>query len=173
MLQQDDSTFEDLRRQLARSVSRICPGWLAASRDDIVQVALLRLVQTGEEAERSAPYPSSYLRKVAYSAMIDEMRRLRRAREVALDPEQEDRPALDTGSNPERNRAGREIGLAIEVCLSGLRQERRMAVTLHLLGHSMGEIAKLAVWNLKRAENLVYRGLDDLRACLTAKGLAP
>jgi RNA polymerase sigma-70 factor (ECF subfamily) len=105
--------------------------------------------------------------------MIDEMRRLRRAREVALDPEHEDRPALDTGSNPERNQAGREVGRAIEVCLGGLRQERRMAVTLHLLGHSMAEIAKLAAWNHKRAENLVYRGLDDLRACLTAKGLAP
>ncbi|HKD11347.1 MAG TPA: RNA polymerase sigma factor [Thermoanaerobaculia bacterium] len=173
MLQQNESAFEELRRQLARSVSRICPGWLAASRDDIVQVALLRLVQICGQAERSEPYPSSYLRKVAYSAMIDEMRRLRRAREVALDPEHEDRPALDTGSNPERNRAGREIGRAIEVCLGGLRRERRMAVTLHLLGHPVGEIAKLAAWNLKRAENLVYRGLDDLRACLTARGLAP
>ncbi len=169
----DESRFDDLRAQLAKSVSRICPPWLAAQRDDIVQVALMRLMQICAETERSEPYPSSYLRKVAYSAMIDEIRRLRRNHEVELDTEKEHPPALDPGSNPERSRAGREIGAAIETCLGRLKQDRRFAVTLHLLGHSAAEIATLSTWGLKRVENLVYRGLDDLRACLMSKGLAP
>jgi RNA polymerase sigma-70 factor (ECF subfamily) len=44
-------------------------------------------------------------------------------------------------------------------------------VTLHLQGHSVPQVAGFFAWNTKRAENLVYRGLSDLRQCLESKGL--
>jgi RNA polymerase sigma-70 factor (ECF subfamily) len=46
-------------------------------------------------------------------------------------------------------------------------------VTLHLQGYSVAEAAALLAFGLKQTENLVYRGLADLRRCLAAKGLAP
>ena len=52
-----------------------------------------------------------------------------------------------------------------------MKRERRLAVTLHLQGHSVPEAARLLDWAVKRTENLVYRGLADLRECLTAKGI--
>ena len=165
--------YADLRRRLVRAVERRCPRWLSQQREDIVQVALMRLMQI-DRGERTTPLPSSYLWKVAYSATIDEIRRLRRAQFVSLDGDGPVEPqAADSGSNPERARHGREIGHGIRDCLSRLAVDRRRAVTLHLVGHSVVEIVGLMGWNLKRAENLVYRGLDDLRGCLRGKGLEP
>jgi len=167
----DRDDFADLRRRLTRAVDRRCPRWLSHHRDDIVQVALMRLMQIG--GDRTTPFPSSYLWKVAFRAMIDEIRRLRRAQFVSLDGEVDDPRAVDSGSNPERARQGREIGRGIRDCLARLSTDRRRAVTLHLVGHSVPDIVGLMDWNLKRAENLVYRGLDDLRECLRSKGLEP
>jgi RNA polymerase sigma-70 factor (ECF subfamily) len=37
----------------------------------------------------------------------------------------------------------------------------------------VAEAARILDWSPKRTENLVYRGLADLRGCLTSKGLKP
>lgn len=165
--------FADLRRRLARAVERRCPRWLSDQREDIVQVAVMRLMQITGRDERTEPFPSSYLWKVAFSAMIDEIRRLRRAQLVSLDEAVVNPPAPDSGSNPEAVRRGREIGGGIRQCLADLTADRRRAVTLYLVGHTVPEITRLMGWNLKRAENLVYRGLEELRGCLRGKGLDP
>ena len=44
---------------------------------------------------------------------------------------------------------------------------------LHLMGHSVDEISALLECRYKQAENLVYRGLSDLRACLKTRGVKP
>jgi RNA polymerase sigma-70 factor, ECF subfamily len=46
-------------------------------------------------------------------------------------------------------------------------------VTLYLQGHTVPETARILGWDAKRAENLVYRGLADLRQCLMGKGHRP
>ena len=74
-------------------------------------------------------------------------------------------------ADPERCAAGREVGRAIRGCLAKLVTPRRLAVTLHLQGHSVPEAAKLLGWGTKRAENLIYRGLVDLRGCLSSAGV--
>ena len=54
-----------------------------------------------------------------------------------------------------------------------MKRERRLAVTLHLQGHTVPQAARLLDFSPKQTENLVYRGLADLRACLLAKGIRP
>jgi RNA polymerase sigma-70 factor (ECF subfamily) len=54
-----------------------------------------------------------------------------------------------------------------------MKRERRLAVTLYLQGHTVAEAASILEWPFKRTENLIYRGLADLRACLRCKGLRP
>ena len=39
-------------------------------------------------------------------------------------------------------------------------------MTLHLQGFRVAEVATALGWTEKQAENLVYRGLADLRICL-------
>ena len=46
-------------------------------------------------------------------------------------------------------------------------------MTHHLQGHTGPQAAALLGWDAKRTENLVYRGLADLRQCLEAKGVKP
>ncbi len=166
-----------IRQQLARAVRRICPPWLADHADDIVQCAALKLLE--HRGEGSGPRPASYLWKVAYTATVDEIRRRRRRREVPLDGG--DDPAAGEGdvaaegatADPERLHAAREISGALRDCLRGLVEARRLAVVLHLQGHTVPEAARVLGWGAKRVENLVYRGLADLRRCLGSKGITP
>jgi DNA-directed RNA polymerase specialized sigma24 family protein len=96
--------FREIRDRLERAVHRVCPAWLRASAEDIVQNALLRVLEIEKTRESSTPLPSSYLWKVAYSATVDEIRRLRRRPEVAwdaADPERADPPEPGgTGGRP-------------------------------------------------------------------------
>lgn len=58
-------------------------------------------------------------------------------------------------------------------CLAAQPDDRRRTIELHLPGHSVPELARLLGLEEKSSENLVYRGLKMLRACLTAKGFTP
>jgi RNA polymerase sigma-70 factor (ECF subfamily) len=166
--------LEGLRRDLKRSVAQTCPRWLSDRSEDIIQVALMRVVEIHRKREGNAEFTSFYLKKAAYSAMVDEIRRLRRRQEVPLENESSEvvfEPAAES-PDPERHTAAREAGRAIRDCLSRLVRPRQMAVTLNLQGHSVPEVGRLLGWTTKKAENLVYRGMADLRGCLDAKGVS-
>ena len=166
--------YTELRQKLSRAVASACPGWLADKSEDIVQVSLMRVMEIRKKSEEDRRFSSSYLWRTAYSALIDEIRRLRRRQEVPLDEEGEDRPEVTVASpGPEQMARGRQIGEGIRSCLESLVRPRRLAVTLYLQGHTVPQVARLAGWSPKRADNLVYRGLADLRQCLTERGLNP
>jgi len=163
-----------LRRELERAVTRVCPRWLTAQADDIVQVALVRVIEAHRRREGPEPLSTFYLKRAAYNATIDEIRKRRRRREVPLD----DTPGADAPSpaapvDPERTQQSAEIGLGIQDCLARLVESRRLAVTLYLQGHNVPETGRILGWGTKRVENLVFRGLADLRQCLVSKGYQP
>jgi RNA polymerase sigma-70 factor (ECF subfamily) len=166
---------DELRGDLERVVSRVCPAWLAAQRDDVVQSAVMRVIQLLEGRHRpgegNPSFSASYLYKVAHSAVVDEIRRVRRRRETDLEDAAE--VTVSTSHDPERTAASLEIGRGIQACLAHMKRERRLAVTLYLQGHTVAEAARILEWPFKRTENLIYRGLADLRACLRCKGLRP
>ena len=159
-----------LREDLVRAVGRTCPRWLADRADDLVQTALMRVLDISARREEETEFSALYLRKAAYSAVVDEIRRLRRRGEVPLDQDGVAELSIED-PDPERCAAARELGRTVRDCLFGLLEARRRAVTLHLLGHSVPEVAQLLRARAKQAENLVYRGLADLRRCLEGKGV--
>jgi RNA polymerase sigma-70 factor (ECF subfamily) len=166
----------ELRQTLARVVTRVCPAWLAAQRDDVVQAAVLRVIRALDRlapvSEGDPPFTTSYLYKAAHSALIDEIRRVRRRRETDFDTADATAVAVPA-DDPERRAAWREVGRGIQSCLLRMKRERRLTVTLYLQGHDVREAARILDWPVKRTENLVYRGLADLRACLKSKGMEP
>lgn len=170
-----EEMYAHLRDELARAAARVCPKWLADRREDIVQTALLRVMDVLGKREGNEPLPSSYLWRVAYTVTIDEIRRARRKQEVPLEEGHQDGVESLAAAlpDPEKTREGREIGSAIRDCLSRLVRPRRLAVTLYLQEHSVPELSRLLGWSAKRGENLVYRGLADLRQCLISKGVRP
>lgn len=162
-----------LRADLKRAVAQTCPRWLSDRSEDIIQVALMRVMEIYRKREGNVELSSFYLRKAAYSAVVDEIRRLRRRQEVPLENESSEivyEPVAES-ADPERAAVARETGRAIQDCLGRLVRPRKLAVTLNLQGHSVPEIGKLLSWSTKKAENLVYRGLSDLRGCLDSKGV--
>jgi RNA polymerase sigma-70 factor (ECF subfamily) len=137
---------------------------------------MMRVMEIQRKKEGTAELNAFYLRKAAYSAMIDEIRRLRRRQEVSFEGGSDEDEAISydpaaPDPDPERASAGRQAGRAIRDCLGLMVPPRRHAVTLNLQGHSVPEVGKLMGWTAKKAENLVYRGMADLRDCLATKGI--
>lgn len=169
-----EEDYTRLRADVVRVVSYVCPGWLASRSDDLVQAVLMRVLQAQRKREETAELSTFYLRKAAHSALVDEIRRWRRRREVPLNGQSEGEVApVVSEPDPEHQAAGRQLGRFIRECLQTLVRPRRLAVVLNLQGHSVPEVGRLLRWSAKRAENLVYRGLADLRACLERRGVAP
>jgi RNA polymerase sigma-70 factor, ECF subfamily len=166
------SDYERLRTQLSRAVARVCPRMLSDRREDLVQDCVLRVMDLTRKSQEDRVLSPSYLYKVAYSALIDEIRRMRRRREAPLE-EGDSVPTAAVHGNPEAVAAGQEIGRGVLDCLGSLQRDRRIGVTLYLQGHSVVEAARILEWPAKKTQNLVYRALADLRECLAGKGIKP
>ena len=169
----ENISVEDLRRRIASAVRRTCPSWLSIQAEDIVQNVLVRLVQSAKMNEGNPSYSAMYLEKAAHGATVDEIRRRCRRKEQAIEDPRIMDGASDPGADPERRTSGSEVGKAIRECMTRLVRPRRLAVTLYLQGCTVPETGRRRGWTTKRAENLVYRGLADLRQCLERKGLNP
>jgi RNA polymerase sigma-70 factor (ECF subfamily) len=169
----DEERLAEIRKRLSRAAKRVCPGWLVPHVEDIVQTALLRILDAARRKGEGNPQLSSlYLEKAVFSAAVDEIRRLRRRQEQAMDEASLPEAGDSLLPDPQAAAESREIAEGIHDCLGRLLDARKVAVTLSLQGHSVPEIASLLRWTAKVAENQVYRGLAALRRCLAAKGLA-
>ena len=159
----------DVRAVLERAVRRVCPVWLQSQREDLVQMAAIKLIRSSSDAELT----DGYLWRTAYSVVVDEIRRRRRREEVGMSPSINERIVNSNELSPETMARGAEIGSVLVGCLGELNESRRRAVALYLQDHSIPEIASILEWNTKKASNAVYRGLEDLRLALRARGIEP
>ncbi len=162
----------DLHRDLEQAIHRICPPWLAAQADDLIQVSLLRLMERLRKTQGRQDFNNAYIKRTAFCALIDEIRRVRARGETALDSGDGHEPAHPHhGADPEQRLWARQIGEHIRDCLTKLITPRRLAVLLKLQGETGPETATILGWTLRKTENLISRGMADLRQCLTRKGL--
>ena len=149
---------EAMRALLARAVQRHCPSEFADQREDLVQTALLRLIE--RSAGEKPPIPeASYLWRVAFNVVMDEIRKHRRGR---IRSEQ-----LEVLASEESNGPG--LGLEIRECVAQVPPTRRTPIILHLQGFRLDEVAAILRKERKQIENLVYRGLADVRRCLEGR----
>ncbi|MEM6996030.1 MAG: RNA polymerase sigma factor [Myxococcota bacterium] len=147
--------------------ARMRPAQVALEPSDIAQEAYLRIrtrMEEGVEVGRS------YLWRAAYTAMIDMLRR-----ERAEQRRRTQLPVADVapGPSPEASAQGNEIGTAIHGCVGELPDDRAQVVVLYLQGHAAKDVRALLGWPSKKIDNLLYRGLRRLRACLEKKGFTP
>jgi len=154
-------------KTLRAAVARTCPSDLGAQREDLVQAALLRVLEREQQGEQNQVRTASYLWRVAFSVIADELRR-RRAEEL-----RSRRSTMGERSGQQGATPLAELGVGIRDCLGGLPEPRRAAVLLHLEGFRADEASRVLHWDMKRVQNLTYRGLADLRRCLERKGLVP
>ena len=136
-----------------------------------VRIRLWRALGTGEKIRRA---PASYLHRTVVSAAIDFIRRRRARRETVAG--RDDASALNIEDPPARADRGldeKEIAAEVARAIDELVESRRGVVRMYLAGYEREEIASLLGWSEPKTRNLLYRGLDDLRSTLTARGIAP
>jgi RNA polymerase sigma-70 factor (ECF subfamily) len=148
---------------LTQAVRRVCPPALANDAEDIVQEATLKILRL----QNPSAFTHAYLKRVAHSVIVDELRKRQRRPSIESDVGGDADQVLDTAPADQFT----DTGQLIEACLREQLEGRRRAVTLHLLGHTVSEIARLLDCGAKKAENWVYRGMQQLRECLTLKGI--
>jgi RNA polymerase sigma-70 factor, ECF subfamily len=178
----DDGSDAALERLLERyssvlreQIAKHCPRNLGIQFSEIEQEVRTRLWKALRR-ETDLTDPTSYIYRVAATSTIDAVRRVLARREEQLDTEVRDgEPAFDLVTDPvqapDAVMERREMMSAIAAALGSLGENRRIAVELHLQGLTVMEIARLQHWTEPKARNLVYRGLDDLRAALRREGI--
>jgi len=160
-----------LLETLTRAVRRVCPAWLASERDDLVQIALMKILERERRTGTQQQMQKADLYRVAHSVLVDEIRSRRRRREEPLGEQPDVERAVRT--TPEQQVTSHELGRQIHECLTQIKRERRLALALRLQGYSVSECADRLGWKHKQTENLVHRGMADLRRLLTEKGIKP
>lgn len=145
-----------------------------ADRDELMQEVRIRLWHAMERGERVAAVPASYLWRTAESAAIDifRRRRTRTRREERLSSGAHARPAVH-GEPADRRAERADLYAALDSALGDLAESRRVVVRMHLAGYPREEIASSLGWTEAKTRNLLYRGLDDLREALRARGIGP
>lgn len=159
----------EVRARLFRAVQRFAPPWMSDQLEDLAQTAVMRILRGSPSWTLDDPL----LRKIAYSVVIDELRRRKRRPEVEMSPSMPERIANSGDVSPEILIHGVGIGESVLTALQRLSVERKRAVTLYLQDHTVPEIASLLGWDVKRASNSVYRGLADLKGELERCGVLP
>jgi len=112
----------------------------------------------------------SYIKRVAYSTTIDELRKMMKQRPSG-EPESLRRilsgaallsgPAKDF--SPEACVEGSEARETILALVNSLSENRKKVLRLYLEGLSIDEICTCLHWGKPRVRHLFYRGIDDLK----------
>ena len=161
---------------LRSAIQRYCPAEMRSSIGDIEQEAKIKLWRA-LESEKEIENPASYVYRIAATTTIDAIRRVRSRRDdqLRLAGEEPDVPATkippSAAPSPESVAEQRQLAGKIQEAVTRLADNRRRAVKLHLQGLSFQEVARLLGWTDGKARNLIYRGLDDLRAELENMGI--
>lgn len=145
--------------------------------DEVLQEVRIRLWRASAALGKLETLSPSYVYRAAASAAIDLLRRRRARREERMDDDPAAGPARTTSTPTGRPTddallAG-ETAQAIEACLLELVPSRRAVVRMYLKGYDREEVAALLGWSEAKTRNLLYRGLDDLRRRLLARGIHP
>jgi RNA polymerase sigma-70 factor (ECF subfamily) len=171
-----NALLEEYGIYLRNTIARLCPKDLGLQYSDIEQDARLRLwraLESGKEIND----PASYIYRVAATATIDAVRRVKARREEQLRLEEDDdegepiKLVANQDDRPDRIVERKQIAQKVQSVFARLAENRRSAVVLYLEGLTTDEIARSLGWSEPKTRHLVYRGLSDLRRALRAEGI--
>lgn len=148
-------------------------GLSGADLDEVLQEVRIRVWRAGRAASALDTLTSSYVYRAAASAAIDILRRRRARREDLAESEGQLDATATRSLAPDEAMISTETMREIGGALGDIAGNRRAVVRMYLTGYSREEIASLLGWSEAKTRNLLYRGLDDLRHRLIARGIRP
>ncbi len=137
--------------------------------EDLTQEIRLKIWKIIDD-EKTINCPPSYLKKVIESAVIDQIRRIRKEEEVFYS----ERQKLISEIEPRGSSYNEQLGSLKELIIKAadqLMDSRKAVVKLYLLNMSLPEISDYLNFSQAKTRNLLYRGLEDLKKLLKEIGL--
>jgi RNA polymerase sigma factor (sigma-70 family) len=137
--------------------------------EDIEQEVRLKIWKFLKKGKKIENLPS-YIKRVAYSTTIDELRRMMKQRptrdqeglkKVFNDLHSSSRRVGD--SSPEIRLEDTEVKRSMGALVDSLSENRKRVLRLYLSGMSIEEISESLEWDKPRVRHLFYRGIDDLK----------
>lgn len=155
---------------IRRTASR--HGLRGADLDEVVQDLHVRIWKSfGTSASIRSAKPS-YMYRAAVSASLDIIRRRRALKARATPLDEVPATGLADRTHGVEDRLVRDdLARVVHESLAEVQESRRAVVRLHLAGYDRFEIAELLGWTEGKTRNLLYRGLEDLRHVLAARGI--
>jgi RNA polymerase sigma-70 factor (ECF subfamily) len=142
--------------------------------DELKQAVRVRLWRARGSSEQIASTPASYVYRTAITAALDLIRARRDHKEERIDAMAEGGVArLGTLPGPESGVEAAELATLVGQAVDEITPSRRPVLRMYLAGYDRAEIGDLLGWSEGKTRNLLYRGLADLRALLTARGIGP
>lgn len=164
-----EATIDRFRRMIVAIGHR--HGLPEADVDEVVQEVRIRLWRARGEPAALEGLGSSYVHQTAVSAALDILRR-RRAARTGVDVTAPLAPTLAlVRDDPSQAAEARELAEQVHACVERLLPTRRPVVRMYLAGYDRQEIAQVLHWSEGKVRNLLSRGLADLRALLSERGI--
>jgi RNA polymerase sigma-70 factor (ECF subfamily) len=168
------SALESLLQRYRESVARVARkhGLSDHLLDEAMQELRIRLWRTFPGSEQLAAVSAGYLYRAAVTAALIVLRRRRAKRESGIEMTaqfEDTTPSRQPG--PDQALDESELAERLTRAVDELPTARQAVVRLHLRGYHREEIAELLGWSEAKTRNLLYRGLDDLRATLAKHGI--
>ncbi len=160
--------LEDFSIFIRSQVLRYRLDRLGLDADDLTQEIRLKLWKIIDN-EKNIHNPASYIKKVVESAVIDQIRKIRREEEVVISEKQKLISELEPRSVHYPDPPG-SIREYIMKAADSLMESRKTVVKLYLLNMSLSEISAYLNYSQAKTRNLLYRGLADLKAILKEMG---
>ena len=133
--------------------------------DEMLQETRLKLWQVFQR-EKNLELPSSYLRKVVISVIVDALRQSQARKEepiAVLDAVSTPQLTLSPELAPDMLTENAQRQLRLQRALAELPDRRKAPTALLLRGFNCQEIAQLLKLSEATARNLAYRGIEDLK----------
>jgi RNA polymerase sigma-70 factor (ECF subfamily) len=168
--------IEEYGRFLRQTIVRLCPHGMGLQFDDIEQEARLRLWKAVQDERPIADW-ASYIYRVAATATIDALRRVRARREEPLPGAEEEAEGAGASEPPSAAPAVDETAhrrLLVEKVrgvLGRMDEGRRRVLGLYFRGFTTEETGRLLGWTEPKARNVLYRSLKELRSRLRESGI--
>jgi RNA polymerase sigma factor (sigma-70 family) len=146
----------------------------AIDTEDVEQEVRLKIWHFLKKGKRVDNLPS-YIKKVAYSTTIDELRKMMKQRpsgqpdnlqKIFCGTQQVAGPVA--AFSPEARYDDGEAGKTIRTMVDSLSENRKKVLQLYLTGLSIEEISLSLDWEKATVRHLFYRGIDDLKEKIRA-----
>lgn len=161
--------IESLSPYLSSQLCSLGYKGCATETEDLLQEIRIRVWKTFMNKGKNIRHPKAYIKKIVFSVFINEINRQKKEKRVLQLAED------DLNRNSETNSdCPLPHGLLNDILMTSLgmlRKTTRHVIKLHFEGLSLPEIARLNGWSYKKACNVYYRGIEELKGKLLEKGI--